>query len=133
MTRIAVSAVVALLFCAGCGSDDQTSTSAATSSTDLTLRVDADGPGGAPAREATLACPGGDDAACAAIAALPEDPAAPTSADQACTQVYGGPDTLTVNGTLRGEEIAASFNRTNGCEIQRFDRFAEVLAVLFSP
>ncbi len=62
---------------------------------------------------------------------MPADPAAPTPSDQACTEVYGGPDTLTVNGTLRGEAIAAAFDRTNGCEIQRFDRFADVLAVLF--
>jgi hypothetical protein len=38
---------------------------------------------------------------------------------------------LTVNGTLRGEEIAAAFQRANGCDIERFDRFAALLAVLF--
>ncbi len=130
--RILVPVVAAVLTLAGCGSDDETTSIAAdAAATDVTFRLDADGPGGAPAQEATLTCPGGDEAACAAVDALPPDPAAETPPDQACTEVYGGPDTLTVNGTLRGEEIAAAFQRSNGCDIERFDRFADVLAVLF--
>ena len=46
-------------------------------------------------------------------------------------EVYGGPDTLTINGTLRGEDVSAAFSRGNGCEIERFDRFADVLAALY--
>lgn len=38
-----------------------------------------------------------------------------------CTQVYGGPETATVTGTLDGKPVDASFSRTNGCEISRFD------------
>ena len=46
-------------------------------------------------------------------------------------EAYGGPETLTINGTLRGEDVEAAFDRTNGCEIQRMDRFGDVLAALF--
>lgn len=132
MKHFYLAAVVGLALFAGCGSEDaSTSTAAGGAETELTLRLDVDGPGGEEAQEATVTCPGDDDDVCAAIDALPEDPAAETAADQACTQVYGGPDTLTVNGTLRGEDIAAAFSRSDGCEIERFDRFADVLAATF--
>jgi hypothetical protein len=123
-------AVAATLLLAGCG-DDATLTSGDAASTDLTFRLDADGSGGATAQEVTLTCPGGDTKACAAIDALPADPTAETPPTQACTEVYGGPDTLTINGTLRGEDVSAAFSRGNGCDIERFERFADVLAALY--
>jgi len=43
------------------------------------------------------------------------------AADEVCTEIYGGDETATVKGTLNGETINASFSRTNGCEIARFD------------
>jgi hypothetical protein len=129
--RLLVPAVAAVLLLAACGSDDETSTSSSGTETELTFALDTDGSGGEPPQEAQLTCPGGDADACAAVDALPADPGAPTPANQACTEVYGGPDTLTVNGTLNGEPIAAAFDRTNGCEIQRFDQFADVLAAIY--
>jgi hypothetical protein len=129
--RILVSALaVAALAVAGCGSDD-TSTAGDDLSTDVTFSLDKDGSGGADAEEVTLRCPGGNADACAAVDAMPDDPTAQLPADTACTQVYGGPETLTVNGTLRGEGVSATFDRTDGCQIQRFDRFGDVLAALY--
>jgi hypothetical protein len=122
---------VATLGFAGCGSDDSTSTAGGEASTDVTFRLDKDRSGGAAAQEVSLQCPGGNAEACAAIDALPDDPTAQPPPDAACTQVYGGPETLTINGTLRGEPVAATFDRTDGCQIQRFDRFADVLAALY--
>jgi hypothetical protein len=122
--------VAAALLISGCG-DDSTSTSGGDASTNLTFRLDADGSGGAAAQEVTLTCPGGDATACAAIDALPADPTAETPPTQACTEVFGGPDTLTINGTLRGEDVSAAFSRGNGCDIERFDRFTDVLAALY--
>jgi prephenate dehydratase len=40
----------------------------------------------------------------------------------ACTQIYGGPATARVRGTLHGKQVDASFELTNGCEIERWDR-----------
>ena len=128
LVALGLAAVIAL---AGCGEGETSTSAASTADTHLTLSLDADGPGGEPAQEATLTCPGDGGEACAAIDALPADPAAPTAPDQTCTQIYGGPDTLAVTGTLRGEEISAAFTRANGCEIERFDRFADVLAAVF--
>jgi hypothetical protein len=130
--HIVVSAVLAVLslVAVGCGTEDEISTAAGTE-TELTFALDTDGPGGKPSQEATLTCPGGDTDACAAVDALPDDATAPTDANQACTQVYGRPDTLTVDGTLRGEDVSAAFDRTDGCEIERFDRFTDVLTALY--
>lgn len=38
--------------------------------------------------------------------------------------VYGGPAIARVEGTLRGATVAARFDRRNGCEIARWDRFS---------
>jgi hypothetical protein len=118
---------------AGCGEDgDETSTSATGgAATELELTVDPDGTGPESPLEATVTCPGDEAAVCDAIASVPDDPGAEIDPSTPCTEVYGGPDQLTVTGTLRGEPIEAVFSRENGCAIERFDRFSEVLAVLF--
>jgi hypothetical protein len=123
---VAALAVVAIAL-AGCG-EEETATSPAAADTELTLRLDT---GDGEVQEASLTCPGGDADACAAIDALPEDPTAAVPADTACTQVYGGPTTLSVEGTLRGEDVSAVFDRTDGCQIERFDRFSDVLTAVF--
>lgn len=83
-------------------------------------------------RTFTLRCdpPGGDhpdpEAACRALDAL-EEPFAPVPAGRACTEIYGGPQTATVTGTYRGEPVDAEFDRTNGCEISRWDAHVDLL------
>ena len=121
-----------LALSAGCGDDDESDSTAA-ESTELTISLDIDGPGGDPAQKAELACPGTNapPEACAAIEELPDDPAAPVPADTPCTEIYGGPDVVTIEGTLNGEPIDAELVRANGCEIERFDRFVPLLAELF--
>lgn len=46
----------------------------------------------------------------------------PVPADQMCTELYGGPQTATVTGTYDGKKVNATFSRTNGCEIDRWDQ-----------
>lgn len=81
----------------------------------------------------TLTCdpPGGthpDPAqACAALAAAGPEPLAPLPKDMACTQVYGGPQTATVAGTWDGVAVAADLERTDGCQIARWDALLPVL------
>jgi hypothetical protein len=41
----------------------------------------------------------------------------------ACTQIYGGDQVA----RIRGDNLQATFNRTNGCEIARWDALAPVL------
>ncbi|WP_069164155.1 SSI family serine proteinase inhibitor [Nocardia altamirensis] len=69
------------------------------------------------------------DAACAKLAGFgPEqDPFAPVPADAICTQQYGGPEVAHVAGTWAGRPVDATFNRTNGCEIRRWDSLVPLL------
>ena len=52
---------------------------------------------------------------------------APVPADTACAEIYGGPATARVDGVLDGRPVHATFNRTNACEMQRWDRVEALL------
>lgn len=78
--------------------------------------------------------PGGDHPkaaeACAALDAAAVkggDPFAPVPKDQMCTFIYGGPQTATVEGTWNLNKVSASFSRSNGCEIARWDALGPLL------
>ena len=79
-------------------------------------------------RTATLICdPNGgthpDQAkACAALDAHPEA-LHPVPGDMACTQIYGGDQVA----LIEGDGVHAVLNRSNGCEIARWDALAPVL------
>ncbi|TDQ52313.1 SSI family serine proteinase inhibitor [Actinorugispora endophytica] len=81
----------------------------------------------------TLACSpaGGDhpapEAACAALEEAGDEPFAPVPDDQACTMVYGGPEVVTITGHIDQTEVNAEFNRSNGCEINRWESLSPVL------
>jgi len=101
---------------------------------DLTIVVDATGEGATETYTLTCGPEGGHHpepaGACAAIAAGGGvDAFAPTPRDVACTEQWGGPQKATVQGTVDGQQVDAAFDRTDGCEISRWDR----LAVLFGP
>jgi hypothetical protein len=119
---------------AGCGEGgggDSTTTTSTASATELVVTLNPDGEGGKPAQQQVVTCPGADKAACEAIAALPPDPAAEVPPGAACTQIYGGPDTLVLEGTINGESVNARLSRAKGCEIERFDRFGPLLKELY--
>lgn len=127
----AVTCIVAALALAACGSDDEQPAgpggSAPASGTELTVVVRPDGPDGKVRRD-RLVCPG--DARCAKLRAKHFEPVPP---DVACTEIYGGPATAKVTGTLDGEPIEAEFARNNGCEIARWDRVEWLLGPGGSP
>ncbi|MGE0025609.1 MAG: hypothetical protein AB7O78_19380 [Thermoleophilia bacterium] len=76
-------------------------------------------------RTTELAC-GPDDTVCAEVVALlPRLRPAP---DEVCTQVYGGPENITVVGTVDGKPVTAVVTRVNGCEIARYDLLTKALA-----
>ena len=41
-----------------------------------------------------------------------------------CTEIYGGPQQARVVGTVNGRRIFATFARSNGCEIDRWQRIS---------
>ena len=134
LTLLALSAA---LVAAGCGDEGDDGDDAGTppaSSTDVTFTLDADGPGGEKPASETVVCEGSGGTShpvCPLVEEVPPDPGAAVPPDTACTEIYGGPDVLKVEGMLNGATIDATFSRANGCEIDRFDRFTPVLQDLF--
>jgi hypothetical protein len=126
-----VVALIGLTLVAGCGDDDEQSaapTQSGGSLAELTVTVDKDGDGGAPAKTSEVTCEvAGGSKLCTAVDGIKAKTFEATPTDVACTQQYGGPETATVKGTLRGKSIDASFSRTNGCEISRWNAARDLL------
>ncbi|ATL28967.1 SSI family serine proteinase inhibitor [Streptomyces formicae] len=55
------------------------------------------------------------------------DPFAPVAPDAMCTMQYGGPATAHITGTWQGRPVDATYDRSNGCEIGRWDALVPVL------
>ena len=121
-----VAILIALALLAGCGDDDEEtaapSPSGGAALAELTVTVDKDGDGGAAAKTSEVTCEAASDSKlCAAVAGMKADAFEATPGNVACTQQYGGPETATVKGTLRGDPVDATFSRENGCEIARWN------------
>jgi hypothetical protein len=129
---------VAPVLIAGCGNSDKetvtpqagASESGGTVSTKLTIVSD-DGAGKTETWTLTCDPAGGThpdpEAACAALAAKGKTAMPAVAKDMMCTQQYGGPQTAKVTGTWKGEAVDASFSRTNGCEISRWQSLKGLL------
>jgi hypothetical protein len=124
MLRTAVAAACLLTLLAGCGEEDEGAGGGGTArrGADLTVTVQPDGPGG-PVRERRIECerlgPRANEPVCRRLTA---QRLAPVPERTACTQIYGGPATARVTGTLRGQRVDARFSREDGCQIARWDR-----------
>ncbi|MEC4018896.1 SSI family serine proteinase inhibitor [Streptomyces sp. H27-D2] len=56
------------------------------------------------------------------------DPFAPVPSEANCTQMYGGHESAHITGRWAGRDVEAHFNRVNGCEIARWNKFSEVFS-----
>ncbi|MFH8787476.1 SSI family serine proteinase inhibitor [Streptomyces roseoverticillatus] len=56
-----------------------------------------------------------------------KDPFAPVPDGTVCTMIYGGPQRARVTGHWAGRPVRAEFKRTNGCEIERWEKFSRLL------
>ena len=135
MRRAVVGAVGVVLVLAGCatgagGAPDDPVTGPDVAA-ELTIGLDETGDGTVVTWRLTCAPSGGDHpdpaAACAALEAAGGAAFAPLAPDAICTELYGGPQTATVTGTVDGEPVDARFSRINGCEISRWDALAPLL------
>lgn len=100
-----------LLVVAGCGEDRET---------------EAPAPSPVAATELTVTVNGKSRTVTDAAGLTPED-LAPTPGNVACTEVYGGDATGSIEGTIAGEPVDAEFSLRNGCEIDRWDRASALL------
>ncbi|MET8947373.1 SSI family serine proteinase inhibitor [Streptomyces sp. NPDC004542] len=55
------------------------------------------------------------------------DAFAPVAPGQVCTMLYGGPATAHVTGVWAGRPVDSTYDRSNGCEIDRWDRLVPLL------
>jgi hypothetical protein len=128
--RLALIFVVAVLV-GGCGSAEEGTQAAGTSGTlaRVVVTVDDDGAHGAgKPRELKLDCAKPTDSqACGAVAGVSAADLREVPKDVACTQVYGGPEEATIKGTIRGEDVDATFTRTDGCQVSRWNRVKALL------
>jgi len=123
-TLLCCLAVVAL---AGCGAEDPGDKPVGPA-TQLTVRVDRDGKGPEPAGQARIDCEQPlEGKACAAAARLRPADFEPVPANVACTELYGGPETARIEGTLDREQVDGRFSREDGCEIARWEKVAPLL------
>ncbi|GHH06010.1 SSI family serine proteinase inhibitor [Streptomyces lanatus] len=56
-----------------------------------------------------------------------KDAFAPVPQDTLCTMQYGGAATARVTGAWAGRPVDARYDRSNGCEIERWDRLVPLL------
>lgn len=127
------ASLVALAFVlAGCGGWEGGQTPG--TQTVLHIKAWPDGKDRGAAREWRLHCDlaGGThptpEKACEQLSDL-ADPFAPTPGDAICTANYGGPAVAEIEGLYRGETVDAEFTRTDGCEIERWNRHAFLFPV----
>lgn len=62
--------------------------------------------------------------ACARLTAGATRLFAPLPPGLVCTEIYGGPQLARVVGTVAGKRVWATFSRSNGCNISRWDRLS---------
>ena len=123
-----MAALLACWLLAACGEDEERPAAPSGSLAELTVVVDADGRDSQPPRTTTVSCDAPEDSrVCRAVATIGRKTFEPTPGNVACTELYGGPQTATVKGTLRGEPVDAKFTRVNGCEIARWQDAAAIL------
>lgn len=129
MLRIALALLLALAL-AACGT--HASKRSATFQANLRITVWPRGKAGTSVK-LTLVCPSrsyapaGTPAVCAKLSRVDSSVFAPVPAGTACTEIYGGPQLASVRGTLDGSAIDARFNRSDGCEIERWQTLGFLL------
>jgi hypothetical protein len=129
----AASLVTAVALFAACGGDGEPTRAA----TDLRIAAWPEGKSGMK-QEWTLRCgPAGGslpdaEQACERLAAL-DDRFQPPPRDAVCTEIYGGPAVAEVTGSYEGTPVDATFTRTDGCQIARWDRHQFLFPVRVGP
>jgi hypothetical protein len=122
--RAAVVVGALMLVISACGSS---SSAPPTTHVDLKVTLDAGVTAGAP-QSWDVTCPSPSHvAACARLIAT-KDPFVPPPPNSPCTMIYGGPEVLTVHGTVGARQVDYRTGRANGCEIADYSRDLALVA-----
>ena len=125
-----------LLAAAGCGGDENGGETDAPGRTTVELRIAYDD-GAGKRKQGTLECRTGSPRAegflagrdpgklCRSARSLRKLLTSQPDPDQLCTQIYGGPQTAHVLGSIGDAEVDRRFSRTNGCRIEEWDRLTQ--------
>jgi hypothetical protein len=117
VAALAAGALIPVI--AACGSPGS---APQTAQAELTVTLDLGVPNAGPPQTWQVACPStGHTGACARLVASKDAFTSP-SPDLACTMIYGGPEVLTVTGTVGTRKVNYRTGRTNGCEIADYAR-----------
>ena len=117
LTTLLVVAAIAV-GCSGDGTDEDEP-----SATDLRISVSETGSGSV--LNITVTCTEAVTTSpekCERLAELESEAFAPVPPTTACAEIYGGPQVAEVRGTFKGRPVQARFNRTDACEIARWER-----------
>ena len=121
-SKPAAACILAVAVLAGCGSDDEppasTPAPAAAAGADVEAAM-ARAPG-----PATYSARCGD-AGC--VRAWRAWAARAKNRSRVCTELYGGPETARVTGTVGGEPVNVTVTRTNGCGIADYEDLFRLL------
>jgi len=71
--------------------------------------------------------------ACRVLASLGGNPFRPVPPGTICTPVNGGPAVALVRGTFRGRRVWSVFNRSDGCQIERWNRVRVLFPIRVPP
>jgi hypothetical protein len=109
----------------GCGGDEREPAHGGAASVDLVITVTS--PQGT--RETALECDASARSQrCETARRLAGFLAKQPPRDRVCTQIFGGPETAHVRGTIGDRRIDRRFSKTNGCEIADWQRAEALLA-----
>lgn len=75
----------------------------------------------------TLSCP--EDLSCARLDRLIEDDKLYLfqMPQQACTMIYGGPGSVSIEGTYKKKPVSITRTRSDGCQIEQYDLWTSFL------
>ncbi len=121
----ALSAAAVIPSIAACGSSG---IAPAATHVDLTVALDPGVPTGGAPQTWQVACPSPTHAAACARIVTAKNAFTPPPPDAACTLIYGGPEVLTVTGSVGTRHVDYRTGRTNGCEIADYARDLALVA-----
>jgi len=115
-------AAVALALAACGGDDDKGDQPATGSGKSVELRIVASDRSGE-RRESRIVCDENEDRPiCRTALGLAGFLARAPDRERICTQIYGGPQTARITGTIDGRRIDRRLSRSDGCQIADWDR-----------